>query len=143
MGAAELFWPMIAVISTASFSFVAVIIWLAFRAKEREEYYRHETTKKIVESGTSTAALDYLRETDRIMLQRLRGGIRLGGLVTVAVGIGLMVSLRAIVEGSGIYLVALIPLLVGVVLFTYAQFMMPGDGDPGSSRGRTTQPPNS
>lgn len=124
MGAAELFWPMIALITTASLSFVAVIVWLGSRLKEREDYYRSETIKKIAESGSSTAALDYLRETDRIALQRIRGGLRLGGLVSAAIGIGLMVYLRGIVLGSGTYLVGLIPLLVGIVLFVYAQFMM-------------------
>jgi hypothetical protein len=115
---------MIALITTASLSFVAVIVWLGSRLKEREDYYRSETIKKIAESGSSTAALDYLRETDRIALQRIRGGLRLGGLVSAAIGIGLMVYLRGIVLGSGTYLVGLIPLLVGIVLFVYAQFMM-------------------
>lgn len=125
MGAAELFWPVIAVMTTASLSFVAVIIWIAGRTMERELYYRNETIKKIAESGTSTAALDYLREADRIALQRLRGGLRLGGLISVATAIGLMVFLRTIIKGEGIYLVGLIPLLVGVVIFGYAQLMMP------------------
>ena len=120
----DLFWPMIALMTIASLSFVAVIVWLVSRVKEREDYYRNETVKKISESGTSTAVIEYLRESDRIALQRLRGGIRLGGLVTAVIGIGLMVFLRAIGhENSGTYLVGLIPLLVGVTLFGYAQFM--------------------
>src|SRR5687767_11785452 len=138
MGAAELFWPMIALIIIASLSFVAVIMWLGFRMKEREDYYRTETVKKIAEHGTSTAALDYLRESDRIARQRLQGGLRLGGIVTVAVGIGLMVSLQAIIEGTSIYLVAIIPLLVGAALFFYAQFMMPDEASSRSDLGSTT-----
>ena len=115
---------MVTVITTASLSLVAVILWLAFRTREREEYYRSETLKKIAESGTSTAALDYLRETDRITVRRTRGGLRLGGLVTMSVGIGLMIFLRAITAETGVYLIGLIPLLVGVSLFGYA-LMMP------------------
>src|SRR4030095_7426818 len=99
------------------------ILWIGSRVKEREDYYRNETVKKIAESGASTAAIEYLRETDRIALQRLRGWLRLGGLITAAVGIGLMVFLRALIQGNPTYLVGLIPLLVGVVLFGYAQFM--------------------
>jgi hypothetical protein len=124
MDASQLFWPMIALMTIASLSLVAVIAWLASRVKEREDYYRNETVKKIAESGTSTAAIEYLRESDRIALQRLRGGLRLGGLVTTAIGIGLMVFLRATSPESGTYLVGLIPLLVGLTLFGYAQFMM-------------------
>ena len=119
----DLFWPMITLMTIASLSFVAVIVWLASRMKEREDYYRSETVKKIAESGTSTAAIEYMRESDRIALLRLRGGIRLGGLVTAVIGIGLMVFLRAISPESGTYLVGLIPLLVGVTLFSYAQFL--------------------
>jgi hypothetical protein len=119
----DVFWPMIALITTASLAFVAVILWIGSRVKEREEYYRTETVKKIAESGASAAAIEYLRETDRIALQRLRGGLRLGGLITAAVGIGLMVFLRALIHRNPTYLVGLIPLLVGVVLFGYSQFM--------------------
>jgi len=123
MGPAELFWPMMVVITTASLSFVAVIVWIALRTRERELHYRNETIKKIAESGTSTAAIDYVRETDRLAAQHRRGGLRLGGLISIAVAIGLMVFLRAI--AGSVYLVGLIPLLVGVVLFSYAQLMMP------------------
>jgi hypothetical protein len=119
----SMFWPMIALITIASLSFVAVVTWIGNRTKEREEYYRQETLKKIAESGTSEAALEYLRETDRIAQQHLRGGLQLGGLITGSAGIGLMVFLRAIEPNEGIYWVGLIPLLVGVVLFGYALTM--------------------
>jgi uncharacterized protein DUF6249 len=122
---AQLFLLMEIVAITASLSLVAVIVWLAFRGKEREQYYRTETLKKIAESGTSTAAVEYLRETDRITLRRTRGGLKLGGLITMSVGIGLMIFLRVLIEGSGVYMVGLIPLLVGLSLFGFAQLMMP------------------
>jgi Domain of unknown function (DUF6249) len=125
MEPAQLFVLMEGVVVTASISLVAVIVWLAFRAKEREEYYRSETLKKIAEAGTSAAALEYLRETDRIHLRRTRGGLRLGGLVAMSVGIALMVFLRALIPGSGVHMVGLVPLLVGVSLFGFAQLMMP------------------
>src|SRR5688572_24800649 len=109
MNAAQLFILMEIVVATASLSLVAVIVWVGARTKEREAYYRSETLKKIAESGTSTAALEYLRETDRINARRIRGGLRLGGLVTMSVGIGLMVLLRALMPGNAVYIVGLIP----------------------------------
>lgn len=124
MNAAQLFILMEIVVVTASLSLVAVIVWVAARTKEREAYYRSETLKKVAESGTSTAALEYLRETDRINARRIRGGLRLGGLVTMSVGIGLVVFLRALMPENAVYLVGLIPLLVGASLFGYGQLMM-------------------
>ena len=120
-----MFFLMIIVVVTASLSLVAVIVWVVARTKEREDYYRSETVKKIAETGTSAAALDYLREADRISARRTRGGLRLGGLITISVGVGLMVLLRAIKPGSGVYMAGFIPLLVGVTMFGYSQFMMP------------------
>jgi len=121
----ELFFFMVIVVVTASLSLVAVLSWLAFRMREREQYYRSETLKKIAESSTSTAAVEYLRENERIAVRRTRGGLRLGGLVAMSVGIGLLAFLRALEPTSGVYMVGLIPLLVGVSLFGYGQLLMP------------------
>ena len=127
MQPAQMFFVMIIIVVTASLSLVAVIMWLAARMKEREDYYRSETLKKIAESPSSTTALDYLREADRITARRTRGGLRLGGLIAMSIGIGLMVFLRTLTPESGVYTVGVIPLLVGVSLFGYSQFMMPRD----------------
>jgi hypothetical protein len=121
MDPAVWFFVMIIVVVTASLSLVAVTLWLGFRVKEREEYYRTEAVKKIAESSAPTAAIEYLRETDRIYERRMRGGLRLGGLVTIAVGIGLMLFLRALIPERAVYMVGIIPLLVGVSLFGFAQ----------------------
>ena len=127
MDTAQMFFLMIIIVVTASLSLVAVILWLGARIKERESYYRSETLKKIAESGSSTTALEYLRESDRITARRTRGGLRLGGLVAMSVGIGLIVFLRTLNPDNGIYMVGVIPLLVGVSLFGFSLFMMPRD----------------
>jgi hypothetical protein len=51
--------------------------------------------------------------------------MKLGGLVTASVGIGLMIFLRAIVRAEPVYLVGLIPLFVGLSLLIYAYFLAP------------------
>ena len=113
----------------AVFSFVSVAVWSDNRRKERVAYYRSETLKKIAETSGpgSSAALDYLREQEQMSARRQREGMRLGGLITAAVGIGVMVLLHGIAkdEPEPVYLSGLIPLLIGVVLFVYAQFMAP------------------
>jgi hypothetical protein len=111
----------------AVFSFVSVAVWSDNRRKERVAYYRSETLKKIAETSGpgSTAALDYLREQEQASARRQREGMRLGGLVSAVVGIGVMVLLRGLEHEEPVYLSGLIPLLIGIVLFAYAQFMAP------------------
>lgn len=113
--------------SIALFSFVAVASWSDARRREREAYYRSETLKKIAETQGSGAgsALELLREEEKNAVRRRREGQKLGGLITSGVGIGLMVFLRAIEPHEPIYLVALIPLLVGVALLFYSYFLAP------------------
>ena len=103
----------------ALFSFVAVATWSDSRRREREAYYRSETLKKIAEMGTDNAVA-VLREEERNALRRRLEGIKLGGLVTAAAGIGLMVFLRALVADEPVYLVGLIPLLVAASLLAYS-----------------------
>jgi hypothetical protein len=124
------FFLFLAVGAAALFSFISVAVWAGTRYAEREKYYNNELVKKAMEAPT-TAGLDYLRERDREatrqQARKARSGLRLGGLCAVAVGIGLMVALHeiAVHETGGernAYLLGLIPLLVGAVLFGYSFF---------------------
>jgi Flp pilus assembly protein TadB len=113
--------------SIALFSFLGVASWSEARRKEREAYYTAETLKKIAESsGEGTkSAVEYLQETNRNARQRRIEGIKLGGLITAAVGIGLMVFLRGVEHEEPVYLVGLIPLLIGLALIIYAFALVP------------------
>jgi hypothetical protein len=97
------------------------------RRKEREAYYRSDTLKKIAETAGpgSNAHLEYMHEEEQISIRDRRESIRLGSLITGAVGIALMVFLRGVAHEEPVYLVALIPLLIGVALFVNAQFLAP------------------
>ena len=110
----------------ALFSFVAVASWSDNRRREREAYYRSEMLKKISEMQTENA-VTVLREEERNALRRRLEGIKLGGLVTTAVGMGLMVFLRALVAHQPVYLVGLIPLLIAVALLAYSYILAPKD----------------
>ena len=118
------FWFMIAVVATAGLSFGAVVLWLAASAKERGEQRRSDTIRKIMESGDSAPALEYLRESERAEGSRIRNRVRLTGLVTIAVGAALMAFLAAWVMGAPVYLAGLIPLLVGVALLIFSELFM-------------------
>src|SRR5258707_3174715 len=113
--------------SIALFSFLSVAVWSDARRKEREEYYRNETLKKIAESSGegAQAAIELLREQNRTVTKRRLEGMKLGGLITTVVGIGVMVLLRGLVHDEPVYLSGLIPLLIGLALLTYTFILAP------------------
>ena len=109
----------LAITVSGMWAFVAIISWADFRRKEREAYYRHETLKKISEMPPESG-LALLRQEERSNAHRRRENIKLGGLITLGVGIGLMIFLRAIDSNQPVYIVGLIPLLVGIALLSYS-----------------------
>jgi hypothetical protein len=116
----------LAVAASGMWAFIAVVSWAGIRRKEREAYYRHETMKKISEMpGENGLAL--LREDERSAMRRQRENIKLGGLITAAAGIGLMIFLRAVDSNRPVYLAGLIALLVGLALLSYSYILAPKD----------------
>jgi hypothetical protein len=107
------------------FSFIAVTVWAGERRKEREAFYHAEVLKKIAELPESgPAAQEYLRERQRLADRNLRGGLRLAGLIVTAAGMGLFSLFNAFHDGPPRE-VGMIPLLVGLAIFVYGQFMAP------------------
>ena len=113
--------------SIALFTFLAIATWSDARRKEREAYYRSETLKKIAESSGEAAksTLELMREQEKNFVKRRLEGLKIGGLVTTAVGIGVMVLLRGLVNDEPVYLTGLIPLLIGVALLAYPFLLAP------------------
>ena len=113
--------------SIALFSWLAVNGWAEARRKEREAYYRNETLKKIAESSGEAAksTLELMREQEKNFVKRRLEGLKIGGLVTTAVGIGVMVLLRGLVHDDPVYLAGLIPFLIGVALLVYPFLLAP------------------
>jgi hypothetical protein len=115
--------------SIALFSFLSVAAWSDARRKEREEYYRNETLKKIAESSGegAKAAIELLREQNNNVTRRRVEGMKLGGLITAVVGIGVMVFLHGLVHDEPVYLAGLIPLLIGLALLLYTFVLAPNN----------------
>ncbi len=115
--------------SITLFSFLGVASWSEARRKEREAYYRSETLKKIAESSGEGAksALELMREQEKNFAKRRLEGMKIGGLITTAVGLGVMVFLRGIVERDEgpVYLSGLIPVLIGIALLIYVFALAP------------------
>ena len=125
LGLAGIMVPIVGAI--ALFTFLAVAAWADARRKEREAYYRHETFKKMAEQagGTSQQILDFLRAEELSAQRQRREGLKLGGLITTAVGVGVIVFLKMFEPEKPAFFVGFIPLFIGVVLLLYAFFMAP------------------
>ena len=110
--------PIVAIVST--FTFAGIVHWANERRKERDAFYKSETLRRITEAQGEgpRAALELLREEERLQTIKRREGLKIGGVVNLAVGIGLVILLRALVDWS-VALSGLIPILIGVALLVY------------------------
>jgi hypothetical protein len=147
-GGAELIisFVVIGVFYVALFSWLTMIDWARQRRMEREAYYRHETEKKLIETGEQSAELilSLRKEVEYARWLQRREGLKLGGLITTAIGVGIFAALRFIDTGGfSVEAIGLVPLAIGIVLLLYSYALYPrltdqrGDRDrlpPGNER---------
>jgi hypothetical protein len=104
------------------FAFLAVNAWASSQRDQREMKYRYELYQRMLEHPGPVAeevrAL-LVRDVERRQAAEMADR-RNGGFVVLAVGIGLGTALYYLVPGKPVYLVALVPGLVGVVLLGLA-----------------------
>ena len=127
-----LFWHILVLIP---FGLIVLLLFFAIRflsrspRTEREAYYNAEMIKKIAESGTGSApAIEYLREQERIKAAKRLGGIKLAGLINIALGLALIPCLAWLTTSfarGAAGAVGLIPLFVGVAMLVYAFWLAP------------------
>ena len=118
----------VAIIWVAFFSWLTVVGWATERRKEREAYYRHETEKRLVDKGAVTAEqlIELRNQEERVRWLRRREGLKLGGLITTAAGIAIVVGLRFVDTGArSVSPVGWIPLGIGLVLLLYVFLLYP------------------
>lgn len=112
------------VVIVVVFTFTAVIHWVDSSRKEREAFYRAETLKRIGEApgDGAKATIELLREQDRLRRIKAREGLKIGGMINVGVGIGLLIFLRSLV-GWEIGMCGLIPGFIGLAMLVYVYFL--------------------
>ena len=112
------------VLFVSLFTFLVFAVWFGTRQKEREAYYKSETLRRITEASSdgAKAAIELLREDERLKRIKDREGVKIAGVVCVATGIGLTILLLTL-EGArpgSPYMVGLIPGLIGAAFLIYA-----------------------
>ena len=119
-------WIFLAIGAIALFGiFLPTATWMDHRHKEREAFYKAEMLRRITEAPGegSKAAVQLLREEEKVKALKAREGLKIGGLINIGVGVGLMIFLRALVSEQAVYLCGLIPGLVGVAMIVYVYVM--------------------
>jgi hypothetical protein len=125
-------WAFLSVGAVALFGvFIPLVTWIDSRRREREAFYKAETFRRVAEASGdgAKAAIELIREENRIKQMRIREGMKIGGLINVAVGLALIIFLRVLIgDGHGSpYLCGLIPGFIGVAMLCYALFLAPVD----------------
>jgi hypothetical protein len=121
-------WMFLSIGAVALFVvFIPLTSWIESQRKEREAFYKAETMRRLTESSGegAKAAIELLREQTRLETRKKREGMKIGGLINIGVGVGLMIFLHALVRDEPVYLCGLIPGLIGVALLTYALLLAP------------------
>jgi hypothetical protein len=122
--------------AVALFAFLSVAHWIDAGAAERTRHERLALFRKLAETPPETAAfvLEQLRKEDarhveekRLLGARTRGAGRLTGLILLAAGTGFGIFLKAIEPSRPAWTLALIPILIGAVVFLYSFSDKPRD----------------
>jgi hypothetical protein len=114
--------------------FIPLVTWIESHRKEREAFYKAETFRRMVEASGegAKAAVELVREEDRLKRIKVREGMKIGGVINIGVGLGLVIFLGALFRGGGsintggpgpVYLCGLIPAFVGVAMLVYVYLL--------------------
>jgi len=124
----------LSVVMVSVFSFVSITVWTEARRKEREAYYKSETLRRIAEAPGECGrqVIELMKEEERIQQAaahnkeiRMIEGMKIGGIINIAVGVGLGIFLFSLGGAESPYLVGMIPGLIGVALLVYVWLFVP------------------
>jgi hypothetical protein len=119
-------WMFLSIGAVALFVvFIPTVSWIDARRKEREAFYKAEMMRRLAESSGdgARAVLDLLHAEDVQKQIKVREGMKIAGLINLAVGIALVIFLRALIGNEPVYLCGLIPGFIGIAMLAYAYFL--------------------
>jgi len=118
-------WMFLSIGAVAIFVvFIPLTSWIDSQRREREAFYKAETIRRLAESSGegAKAAIELLREQERVGRAKKREGMKIGGLINLGVGAALVIFLRAL-AGPQVALCGLIPGFIGVAMLIYVFFL--------------------
>lgn len=124
----------ISTVVVAVFAFLSVASWAGIRSEERRALERMALLRKLADQPVESArlVLGHIRDEDerreRRHAQQARLRWREGlqtGLIFVAVGVGIGVTLAALSDKPGIWAIGVVPALIGVVVALFALMSRP------------------
>lgn len=121
-------WLFLSVGAVALFVvFIPLVTFIDNRRKEREAFYKADTMRRLAEASGegAKAAIQMMREEERLKRIKTLEGMKIGGLINLGVGAGLMIFLRVMLGGGtgSPYLCGLIPGFIGLAMLAYAMFL--------------------
>jgi Flp pilus assembly protein TadB len=125
----------VATATVAVFAFLSVAHWVSSRTKERIARERYALLRKVAEQPTETArlVLDKLREDDARQEERARQreakarrDERLGGVIMLAIGLGLSIFLYAVAPEAGVWTIGIMIVMIGLVMLAFTARKGPG-----------------
>ncbi|MEZ5332327.1 MAG: DUF6249 domain-containing protein [Thermoanaerobaculia bacterium] len=110
--------PIVSVICT--FIFLTTLVWAKLRRRERDAYYRHELAKAMIQRGAEGDEVARLLRKSNPGLAERREALKLGGFLTLALGVGFMVGFQWIPADEPIWKLGFVPTLLGLAMLLHA-----------------------
>lgn len=114
-------WAVTAALLLALAIHLSIVGWARERRREREMFYEHEATKRMLErEGTTTAEVtEWVRGRDAVRRRLRRESLNLASFVWVGLGAGMLMGLRGISIDHIYWPLGFIPLSVGISLWIW------------------------
>ena len=108
--------------SLALFAFLAFIIWLASQKSARASERRYELYRQMAEhpGAGADAVRELLDQEVRRREEEQRRGMNIAGLMTSGVGALMTAFLYYVAPDQPVWLIGLMPVLVGCILLVFA-----------------------
>lgn len=103
--------------------FIPTVTWIDKQHKEREAFYKAETIRRVAEASGegAKAAMELLQQQSRMERQKGREGMKIGGIICIAVGTALSILIWS--QHQPDFLVGLIPAFIGAALLIYVYIL--------------------
>lgn len=120
-----MFWLFLTATVVASLAFVSIMIWTSQRVRERQEFYRFEFRKRLVEDGKMDAAAfaALMRYEHELAQQKGRQKLLITAFVFLGIGAGTCAGLMFL--HNNVWMVGLIPTVMGLSMAFYGLVFAP------------------